>query len=193
LYCTRSHRADVRVISACNTNLEEAVRSGRMRGDLYFRLNVLQLNLPPLRERREDIELLATHLLARHQAENSRVLLSRTAVEAMKAYDWPGNIRELENVIERALAISQGPLIGPDALGLPAIDSRVNGESFHAQKTRVIVQFERRFLQDIMAENQGNITKSARRAGKHRRAFYELLKKHSLVGQASKADNSARI
>jgi two-component system response regulator HydG len=109
---------DARFIAATNRDLEAAIRQGRFREDLYYRLNVVDIRIPPLRERREDVPLLAQHFLHRHGARMQRghVLLSEAAAEALMAYAWPGNVRELENVIERALVLSEGDEIGPELL-----------------------------------------------------------------------------
>ena len=147
-------------------------------------MNVLPLALPPLRERREDITALAECLLRRHgECASTNVKgFSDSAVQAMISYDWPGNIRELENVIERALTMSHGEFIDAQSLDLPVTHAVFSGgQSFKAQKNTVIAEFERRFLREVMSKNGGNITKSAISAGKDRRTFFELLKKHHLL------------
>ncbi|HEX3438153.1 MAG TPA: sigma-54 dependent transcriptional regulator [Pseudacidobacterium sp.] len=111
-------QVDVRIIAATNVDLRQAVREGKFREDLYYRLNVITVDLPPLRSRREDIPLLATHFLKRFSEENTLPLrsLSPDAIRALIDYDWPGNVRELENIIERGVVLSTGPLIGFDLL-----------------------------------------------------------------------------
>ncbi len=110
---TQTLKADVRVIAASNVNLEEAVNQGRFRKDLYYRLNVIHLEIPSLRERREDIPMLALHFLDKFCRENNRPLngFSPAAMSALKKYDWPGNVRELQNVVERAVALSQSHMV----------------------------------------------------------------------------------
>src|SRR5271170_6289765 len=111
-------QVDVRIIAATNIDLRHAVREGKFREDLYYRLNVITVDLPPLRSRREDIPLLATHFLKRYSDENSLPLrsLSSDAIRALVDYDWPGNVRELENIIERGVVLSSGPSINSDLL-----------------------------------------------------------------------------
>jgi two-component system, NtrC family, response regulator PilR len=115
---TEEVQADIRVIAATNQNLERMVAEGRFREDLYYRINVIQVHLPPLRDRREDIPLIAEHFLAKYgkAAEKSVRAISHEAQELLSAYAWPGNVRELENVIERAVALEQTPLVLPESL-----------------------------------------------------------------------------
>jgi Nif-specific regulatory protein len=109
---TRTRRVDVRIITATNRNLEEAVRKGEFRADLYYRINVVSISLPPLRERREDIPALIEHFLARHNAENQRKLtITSEALQTMVSCYWPGNVRELENCVERTVTMTRGNLI----------------------------------------------------------------------------------
>jgi two-component system response regulator HydG len=109
----RTIQADVRVLAATNTDLEESVRAGRFRQDLFFRLNVINIHLPPLRERREDISLMAYHFLRRFARKNNRLLegFDPEVLDVFQRYNWPGNIRELQNVVERGVILSRGPLI----------------------------------------------------------------------------------
>jgi DNA-binding NtrC family response regulator len=118
-------RVNIRVIAATNRDLKRAVKAGTFREDLYFRLNVVTLTLPPLRERTEDIPLLADFFLRRHlrDAKKSQMRLSEPALAAMAAYAWPGNIRELDNTLARAVVLSPQEVIGPEALGLPPTDA----------------------------------------------------------------------
>jgi DNA-binding NtrC family response regulator len=182
-----ARRADVRVLSATNHELLPVVKAGRFRQDLYFRLNVLTLRLPPLRERREDIPALTEHLLARHArlAQGGPPRFTPAAMAKLTAYDWPGNVRELENVIERALVMSNGAWIDESLVDLPAVESPSPDESFKAQKLRVVIQFERRYLEQSLARHSGNITRAAKAARKDRRAFFELLRKHNLAGRTN--------
>jgi two-component system response regulator PilR (NtrC family) len=118
LGAVQSVQVDVRIIAATNIDLQELVKRGEFREDLYYRLNVINLNLPPLRERREDIPLLVDHFVARYAAENAREIrsVSPEAMALLIDYSWPGNVRELENVIERAIVLASGPEIGVDLL-----------------------------------------------------------------------------
>lgn len=124
---TSEEPVDVRLISATHQNLAECVRAGRFRQDLYYRLNVIELHLPPLRERRDDLGLLADAILARFAAPGERVGLAPAALEALRAYDFPGNVRELENILERALAFANSGILQPEDLGLRQGDMRSPG------------------------------------------------------------------
>jgi two-component system, NtrC family, response regulator HydG len=143
---TGSRKVDVRVIAATNVDLEEMVRQQRFRADLYYRLHVVAIRLPPLRERMDDLPLIAVHLLEKHAAKMKRPVphFSPAAVEAMLGYDWAGNVRELENVIQRALALTSSAEIGIDALpprvaqGAPAeLPAPANGVGTTAGAVRV--------------------------------------------------------
>jgi DNA-binding NtrC family response regulator len=120
----RSVRVDTRVIAATNRNLLEMIRAGEFREDLYYRLNVLPLELPPLRERRDDVALLAGHFLSRFARRLGRPVreIGKKALLVLKSYDWPGNIRELENVVERAVMLSRGTELRPEHLFMPGTD-----------------------------------------------------------------------
>ena len=190
-------KADVRVLSASNANLEDAVRTGKFRSDLYFRINVLTLALPPLRERREDIPLLARHFFARYSQElaDAGGHLSQAAVQKLECHDWPGNVRELENVIQRAVVMAEQPIIRAADIILSGPARPPDETSFKAQKARLIVNFERSYLQRLLADHDGNITRAARAADKNRRAFWQLLRKHKItlppaaLNVRSQADN----
>jgi DNA-binding NtrC family response regulator len=179
----RTRKANVRVIVASNVDLEEAVRQGKLRQDLYYRLNVIPLRLPPLRERREDIPVLARHFLAGYAAEFGKEARDFTveAVGALTLYDWPGNVRELQHVVERAVVLSEGRVVGADALALPcAAAPRPRPESFKDVKARVVAQFEKSYLLETLLACDGNITKAAQLARKNRRAFWQLIRKHGI-------------
>jgi two-component system, NtrC family, response regulator GlrR len=180
LGASKPARATVRVIAAANTDFERIIRERRFREDLYYRINVLRLALPPLRERQGDLPLLAHHLL-----EKQALLLgcpakplAAHALECMKIYQWPGNVRELENVLTRALVFSEGPEIQAEDLSLPISPEKSGDESFRTLKARVIKDFERDYLQKMLDRHEGNITHAAQAAVKNRRAFWELLRKN---------------
>jgi len=179
---SKSRRADVRVIAASNVNLENAVKEGKLRQDLYYRLNIVSLNLPPLRQRREDIPLLADHFLAKYADEFNRSVsgLSQPAMQKLILYDWPGNVRELENSIERAVMLTETECIRELDIILPHAEAGVAGESFQQSKAKIINQFERTYIQSLMVAHRGNIAQAARAAKKNRRAFWELIRKHNI-------------
>lgn len=180
---TKTRRADVRVIAAANIDFEEAVKSGRLRKDLYYRLNVIPLQLPPLRERREDILPLARHFLRKYAAEFGKGLktFSEEAIDLLIHYDWPGNVREVENAVERAVVLSENENILDCDLGLPdQSSSRTCKTSFQEAKAQCVAEFERVFISKLLVDSKGNITQAARIARKDRRSFWQLIQKHHI-------------
>jgi two-component system response regulator GlrR len=178
----KTWKVDIRVMAASNGNLEESIRSGRFRKDLYYRLNVVPLHLPPLRERREDIPLLARHFEAKYAAGFNRPQreFAPGALQRLMLYEWPGNVRELENVIERAVVLCERSEIGAEDLLLPSAESTSEFASFQTAKARVVADFERTYLSGLLEAHGGNISHAARAAKKNRRAFWELLRKNKL-------------
>ena len=179
----------VRFVAATNVDLSELVRHGAFRADLFYRLRVLWLDLPALRERREDIPLLTRHFMAKHaRRAGTMPVLSADASRALSDFSWPGNVRELENAITRALHLVDDGPIEPHHLGLstvsehPADAAPVSGErlSLKESKRRVVLAFERDYLARLIAESGGNVTKAALAARKDRRELGKLLKKHGL-------------
>jgi two-component system, NtrC family, response regulator GlrR len=182
LGASKSARATVRVIAAGNADFEQIIHERKFREDLFYRINVLRLALPPLRDRQCDLHLLANHLL-----EKQALLLgcaakplAACARECMEVYGWPGNVRELENVLTRALVLSEGAEIQAEDLSLPMPVQRGGDKSFRTEKARVVRAFERDYLQKMLDRHEGNITHAAQAAAKNRRAFWELLRKHGL-------------
>jgi two-component system, NtrC family, response regulator GlrR len=179
--------ADVRVVAASNRELDTMVAQGSFRQDLLFRLNVLQLRLPPLRERMEDVPLLACHFLgaaARTWRLPARTL-SPAAVQALQGHTWPGNVRELKNVIERGVLMSGAERLEAADIDLvPACGAEAGvDESFCQAKARVVASFERNYIHQLLATHSGNVTQAARAAKKNRRAFFELMRKHHIEPQ----------
>jgi two-component system, NtrC family, response regulator GlrR len=179
----RSRRVDVRLVAASNADLEEAMRAGRFRRDLFYRVSVLSLELPPLRERRGDIPLLARHFLERYASEFRRPVRDITpgALQELAAYSWPGNVRELENVIQRAILLARGSVIDRFDLVLTQTHRPTIDQSFHSLKKQVVREFERNYLASILQQHHHNISAAARAASKNRRAFWALLRKHQLL------------
>ncbi len=173
--------ANVRLIAASNQDLGGLVAKDRFRQDLYFRLNVLTLTLPPLRERREDIPTLASHFIKRHATEFGRPVrgLTPLALTRLLAYSWPGNVRELSHALERAVLLGNGPYITPAEIEL-GDDQAPPDESFQAAKARVVEQFERSYIEQILIACDGNITHAAMAAKKNRRALWELIRKYRI-------------
>lgn len=191
---SKSQYGDVRIIAASNANLAQAVKEGKLRQDIYYRLNVAAVHLPPLRERRDDIPRLAEHFLTKYTHEFGRNAsrLSPTAMHKLMFYDWPGNIRELENTIERAVMLSESECINEAEILVPENDFIRDGESLKESKARMIVQFERTYIQQLMATHHGNVTQAARAAKKNRRAFSELIRKYNIDVQNFRANKAGR-
>jgi DNA-binding NtrC family response regulator len=179
---------DVRVIAASNRTLEDLVATGRFREDLYFRLNVLRVTLPPLRERTEDIVLLAEGFLAEIAARGGHPRkLSRDAVSRLLAYAWPGNVRELRNVMERAAALGEGDVITATDLGSllhGAAAPSVEGLDFHRAKEKVVEAFEKQFLLEALLRHRGNVSAVAGEMGLERRHLYTLMERYALDPRA---------
>jgi DNA-binding NtrC family response regulator len=184
-------RVDVRFIAASNTPLLSLVQRGLFRGDLYYRLAVLTVDLPPLRHRAEDVLVLARHFLAKH-APGAGYELSAAAERALLAHDWPGNVRELENRMLRAQTLCAGGRIAPDDLGLCASTGDdfplpsasepqpLETAAFQEAKRAAVDAFEREYLTRLLRAHGGNVSSAARTAGKERNDLRRLLKKHRL-------------
>jgi DNA-binding NtrC family response regulator len=183
-------QVDVRLISATNWDLEEARKKGFLRDDFYYRINVVNIHIPPLRERREDISLLAEYFL-RNQLKSSTKDIGgfhQLVLQHFESYDWPGNVRELENVIEHAVAVSRGDEI--TLADLPTniahqksnylINEQLNDLSLRELKNRSYDEVERAYLLKYLKENNGNVTKIAQNAQMTRRNLHRLLNKHGL-------------
>jgi PAS domain S-box-containing protein len=184
---TKVHRTDFRLIAATNQNLEELMRERRFRKDLYYRISVVPLAIPPLRERPEDVLPLAESFLARlnEMAETGKVRLSPEAKEIMLGYDWPGNVRELYNVLERALATMEGGVM--EAADLPYyLSRRSTSPSRLAQRPlkEVVARAEREAVRHALAITRGNKARAAELLGIHRTLLYKKMAKHRLEAPA---------
>ncbi|MFU8847240.1 MAG: sigma-54-dependent transcriptional regulator [Opitutales bacterium] len=177
---------DIRVIAATGLNLNEEVNQGRFRLDLYHRIHVAAIHLPPLREREGDIPYLAEHMLAQLSREIGRVdvSLSPEALEVMNAYSWPGNVRELQNVLRHTLAMGRDAVIKPEALPdeivAKAGDTGSLEGGFFAMRERRVASFEKDYLSSLLRQCDGDVSKAAREAKVPRGTFYRLLSKHEL-------------
>jgi two-component system response regulator GlrR len=187
-------RVDVRVIAATNASLDRLTESGDFRQDLLFRLRILNLKLPPLRERGQDALLLARAFFIRCREENECLAgeLDESACAWFQRYEWPGNVRELEGLIYREAMICDENMLRlapPDALTLAGErragrDRRLigcEGEAYATAKSMALEHFDRQYLTALMDQAKGNVTRAAKVAGKERRAFGKLLKKHGLA------------
>ncbi len=178
-------RADVRIISATNKDLKKAVASGQFREDLYYRLNVVNIELPPLRERREDILLLAGHFLRKFTQENQKELsgFSREVSDFLLKYQWPGNVRELENTIERAVILAKGRYIDINSLL-----QRASASGTLALPGTSLKEVERSHIVGILNQTSGNYTEAARILGISRATLYHKVKEYGL--SVKKKDSS---
>ncbi len=176
---TRPIRVDTRFLAATNADLEQAMRQGGFRQDLYYRLNVVSLSLPPLRARREDIEDLARHFAAKYCAELKRppLAIAPAALALLQQYDWPGNIRELENAIERAVVLSTAAAIEPRDLPIvpPVVEDEAEEAAGSSYRTAVL-NFKRDLLRSALQQADGNQTRAAEALGLQRTYLSRLLR-----------------
>jgi len=184
--------ADIRILAATNKDLNQSVASHLFREDLLFRLNVLSITMPPLRNRADDIEILADYLLKKisQQYEQPIKKLHKNTLSWMKSYSWPGNVRELENMLHRESLLSEGTVLKFKVTNSQHPERRngLNGrrvanfknQDFNRAKACAIATFERSYLYWLMETTQGNISQAARKTGKERRALGKLLKKHNI-------------
>jgi len=185
---SRQVDVDVRIIAATNKSLEEEVAAGRFRKDLFFRLNVFPIRVPPLRERREDIPVLAEIFLHRFARKCGKSVDMPTpeGIALLQSYDWPGNVRELENFIERAVIRSPGRRID---LGVELQGGRDHGTDlpfssdipFREAKEEVVSAFEKRYIEDILRKSRGKLTDAARAAGMDNKNFSEKMKRYGIT------------
>jgi two-component system response regulator GlrR len=183
LGASKLRKADLRIIAASNRDLEQLIGQGKFRPDLFYRLNLLSLHLPPLRQRAEDIPLLARHFLTKHAVELNRPVRDFTpaALRKLALYDWPGNIRELENLVARAMILCAGESIQSHEIDLPdCTEAPPEAGSFRQLKARVVSEFEQGFIRNLLARHNGNIAQAARAAQKSRRVFFQLMRKHNI-------------
>jgi DNA-binding NtrC family response regulator len=188
---------DVRVLAATSLNLDEEVRKERFRLDLYHRIHVAQVDLPPLRDRAGDIPLLAGHFLTRYAQDMGRATaqLSSEAFEVLSGYAWPGNVRELQNTIKRSLALAPQNVITPhdlpDEIVVRAGEStEAAGSGFFQARERRLVAFEKQYFQNLLQTCRGDVTCAAREARLPRGTVYRLLKKHGLEPNAFRSEGS---
>lgn len=188
---TKTLKADLRLIAATNVNCEAAVREGKLRQDLYYRLNVIALSLPSLRQRREDIPLLAHHFLIKYAKEFDKQVtgFSPDAIRKLIFYEWPGNVRELEHVIMGAVLLSVQPTICAANIAISG-ETSPTAESFQQTKNRMVEQFEKTYIKGLLLSHHGNISGAAKTAQKNRRAFWELIRKHHISVQRLKSKAS---
>jgi len=187
---SRTRRADIRIVAATNADLVAEVRERRFREDLFFRLRVIPIAVPPLRERCEDIPPILATYVAHYAAAYGLPQISFTAaaLERMRTYSWPGNIRELENCVRYLTCLQSAGLVDVDDLplldeGLPELrreEPDLTGLPLNTAKRELVSSFERKYLERALRESRGNIARAARQSGKARRAFFELMRKYGV-------------
>jgi DNA-binding NtrC family response regulator len=178
---------DVRVVAATSRNLADEIKEGRFREDLYYRINVARIDLPPLRDRREDIPVLVEHFVERHAAEMGRQVtgVDPEVLDVLSRHHWPGNVREVQNALKHALAMCRQAVLSvedlPDEIVVASGDrpGAANGGFFHVRGQR-IAAFEREYLTGLLRASAGDVSRAAREARIPRGTFYRLLKKHDI-------------
>ncbi len=186
----KARKSDVRIVAATNEDLQRSVREGKFREDLWFRLRVVPLRLPPLRERKEDVPLLVEHLVRKHALRLARppLLPDADAMKALLDHAWPGNIRELEHAIERGLLLARGDVITladlPPELSPAAQDTAAGGAEGRYRRARDL--WERKYFEDLLREASGSAAKAAELAGIHRSTLYEKLTRYGLAEKEEK-------
>jgi two-component system nitrogen regulation response regulator NtrX len=179
-------RVEVRVLAASNQNLQEQITAGRFREDLFYRLSVIPIEVPPLRKRKEDIPALVEHFISLFSAENGRrpKTISVEALAYFLAYDWPGNVRELRNMVERLVIMAPRDVIGPEDLP-PPLRTREGGMAEEAQKDKTLKEareaFERAYILGELRAHEWNMTRTAERLGIERSHLYRKLKSYGIT------------
>lgn len=178
---------DVRFIAATNIDLEKAIKEGAFREDLYYRLNVVRINVPPLRERKEDIPLLSSHFVEKWSENGELKNLTPGALRKLMEYDWPGNVRELENVIQRSILVAEGDsiqaadvILGREQLPWLAEAEGFSGVTYDKAKEEVFRRFQKEYFTSLLGECNGNITLAAEKSGITRTALHRIIKKLGL-------------
>jgi Nif-specific regulatory protein len=205
---TETLKSDLRIITATNRNLSEMIQTGEFREDLYYRVNVIKIELPPLRDRKGDVELLTEHFIEKFSKRYDRKLrgIDDVAMETLLRYNFPGNVRELENTIERAVVLTKATQIGygdlPDYIkshsnqGDGEVFPKTNRELMKTKRElyrKTIGELERRFLLSALEEAAGNISEAARRAQMQRKQFQRLMKRHNVATATPEQDKEAEI
>jgi DNA-binding NtrC family response regulator len=183
-------KVDVRVLASTNRDLKEKMAKGEFREDLFYRLNVIALHLPALRERPEDIPLLTAHFLEKYAGEYHKPGLQLRAdlAEELSRLQWPGNVRELENTIRRAVILCRGPVITPSCLGTEieekcTVPPALHDLPYREAKQKIMNAFNRDYLSALLTRHQGNVTHAAGQCGLERQAFQQLLRKYGLKSE----------
>jgi DNA-binding NtrC family response regulator len=195
---TKSVHVDVRVIASTNRDLPGKIKAGEFREDLFYRLNVLPIVLPPLRERREDIPHLVSHLLEKHCAElhRPRKIVSAELMEYFLRAPWEGNVRELENVVIRGILFAPGEEIRAEDIGWQdrlqdkkcLVEDAVKLLEYREAKEELLQRFHERYIGDLLSRTQGNVTQAARTCGLERQALQQLMRKYGIRSEDFRSD-----
>ena len=179
----RSRQANVWIVASTNVELPRKIREGTFREDLYYRLAVISLALPPLRERRSDVPLLAAHFWKLYSARAGRPRrdLPKEVIDELCRHSWPGNVRELENVVQQLAVLTESDDVRREDLSISRIAVNKSRVSFSQMKSRIIEEFERGYITELLRSHRGNVTQAAREAGKDRRALGRLIKKYQIA------------
>jgi DNA-binding NtrC family response regulator len=196
---TETVKVEVRIIASTHKHLEAEVKTGRFRADLFYRLNVIRIELPPLRERTEDIPLLAMHFLEKHRPPKTKPVteIASEAMQTLVRHNWPGNVRELENAIKAGVALSDGSVlnrddlpesVAPRAAPLPRASSLLDVDQALPDLTGdLIARVEREYFVKLLCQYKGNVARCARHSGLSRRSVTQKLQKYGLERTAFKA------
>ena len=178
LGASRSLNVDVRIIAATNRDLEEGIKNGTFRKDLYYRLNVVSLMMPPLRDRKDDIALLANYFLSTYSRKCKRKVLgiSPEARQTLMAYDWPGNVRELENAVERAIVLGSSSLLLPEDLPEVVLESDSPASLPLATFYDSVKDYKRMIIRRALEKSDGNYTEAARSLGVHPNNLHRMMR-----------------
>ncbi|MBI5576500.1 MAG: sigma-54-dependent Fis family transcriptional regulator [Deltaproteobacteria bacterium] len=191
----REIEVDTRIVAATNKDLPALIKHGDFREDLYYRLAVVPIRVPPLRERREDIPLLAGHFTGKYAVPKQReIRFADETLETLGSYAWPGNVRELKNLVERLTILRPGRTIGPDDLpaemtsGSSAFDAIAPGAGYQEAKQRMLDDFHRKFIDKALTEHGGNVSRAAESIGMDRGNFQRLLRRYGVRSSAFRPD-----
>ena len=187
---TRPVRVDIRLVAATNRDLWKAIQEGRFREDLYYRIHVIPIFLPPLRDRIEDLPLLANHFLQHFNREMNKNIqgFSPEVMQRLMLHNWPGNVRELANVIERAVALSTHTVITPESLFLGGCERPVQKKLMPLDEARE--EHDRAYLTQVLMETGGNVTRASALAGRYRAEFYKMMRKYGINPADFKGNSS---
>lgn len=189
---------DVRILAATNKDISSMIKTGEFREDLYYRMAVIPLRIPPLRERREDIRLLVEHFVVHyHDGRRPAIRIGEEAMELFMEYGWPGNIRELKNLIERLSILKAGEVIEPDDLPMEFLAPSPSGEAivdeldYRASKRKVLEEFHRKIVTTSLARHGGNVSRASESLGLARGNFQRIMKQYGMNSSDFRGEGQA--